>query len=69
MNTKIMAQRLIEKGFTQRDITRMINDRGVSVTQPTIHRILKGSDPSYTVGAALRNIYMDNCERPQRGVA
>ena len=62
MNVKAMAQSLIDKGYTQTDIVNMCIARGAKTSQPTIHRILRGNDPSYTLGDAIRRAYMDNCE-------
>jgi Ni,Fe-hydrogenase III large subunit len=65
LNTKTMAQRLIDKGFTQQQIADMCEARGVKARQSTIHRILRGSDPTYTLGDALRRVYFEHCENKE----
>jgi len=68
MKLQVMAQRLTEMGYTQWQIAEMCEVRGATANQSTIHRILKGVDPSYTLGDALRQVYMDVCEN-NRGAA
>jgi hypothetical protein len=60
-----MAKRLVDKGFTQSDIAKMVELRGAKANQSTIHRILRGSVPSYTLGDALRKVYFEHCEKAE----
>jgi hypothetical protein len=68
MQTQVMAKRLIERGFTQVEIAAMIEARGARCTQSTVHRMLRGSDPTFSVGDALRRAYMDVIEAPREQV-
>ena len=68
MKLQVMAQRLTDMGYTQWQIAEMCEVRGAAANQSTIHRILKGVDPSYTLGDALRQVYMDVYEN-NRGAA
>jgi len=65
MDTQRMAQALVAKGYTQERIAEMIQMRGVFCHKSTVHRMLKGSEPTYSVGSALQKVYMDHCE-PRR---
>lgn len=61
MKLKEMTQLLLdEHEFTQGSLADAVKSRGVKCSQPTIGRILKGTDPSYSIGDAIREIY---CEK------
>lgn len=62
MDTQKMAEALVSKGFTQKQIAEMITARGVPLTQTSVYRILNGADPAYSIGDALRRVYLDHCE-------
>ena len=66
MNVSNMVKRLMDKGFTQSQISRMVEARGVKCPQSQVYRILHGRDPSYTLGDAIRRVYMEHCESPLR---
>lgn len=63
MNTQYMARKLVEAGYTQTKIVDMIHARGAKCTQPTLCRMLKGAEPSYTLGKAVENIYREVFEQ------
>lgn len=55
-----MTKKLLDEcGYSQKSLAQELNLRGVKCTQPTIGRILKDTDPSYTVGNAIREIYLE----------
>ncbi|WP_374979033.1 helix-turn-helix domain-containing protein [Pseudomonas solani] len=51
MTAKELLNALISKGFLQREIAKE-----VGVSQPTIHRALRGSSVSYETGKALERL-------------
>ncbi|MDH0337615.1 hypothetical protein [Metapseudomonas otitidis] len=51
MTVQDLLKALIDKGFLQREIAKE-----VGVTQPTIHRALKGSSVSYELGKAIERL-------------
>lgn len=44
---------LIDSGMTESQIAAALTADGMSVTQPTIHRIKHGASTSYEIGCAL----------------
>lgn len=60
MKLKNMVQTLIDDhGFSQLSLARELTARGITCSQPTIGRILAGTDTSYTTGDAIRQIYSE----------
>lgn len=57
MKIQTMAQELIDHGYSQGSLAKAVATSGVPCSQPTIWRILKGTDPSYTLGNAIREIH------------
>ena len=52
-----MTMALIGSGYTQAGIADAIRALGVNCSQPTVSRILRGADPKYALGQAIRHIY------------
>ena len=52
-----MVNSLLASGFTEGSLAKE-----VGTSQPTIHRIKKGSEPSYTLGKTIESIYMSSGE-------
>lgn len=50
---KTLIKRLMSDGMTETEIADALKSNGVSVTQPTINRIKKGSGTSYEIGMGL----------------
>lgn len=59
MNLKTMTQQLLEHGYSQASLARAVSNTGVSCSQPTIWRILNDTDPSYSVGEAIRKLHIE----------
>lgn len=61
----MMLQKLVEKGFTQQQIADLVKRRGANCNHSQVSKILRGRDPSYTLGDAIRKVYMEHCEAPE----
>lgn len=48
-----IVERLISAGMTEAQIASALTAQGVSITQPTIHRIKHGAGTSFEIGCAL----------------
>lgn len=67
MKAHVMAKRIVEQGYSLADVTRMVQARGVMCHPSTISRVLRGSDPSWTLGHAIYKVYVEKCETPEAG--
>ena len=60
MKLQNMTQKLIdEHGFSQDSLARELTGRGSKCSQPTVGRILKGANPSFSLGDAIRQLYSE----------
>lgn len=59
MDTKTLLESLKAAGFSDHEIARKLNERGVSVSQPTITRIRSGrhADPRASIASGVRGLY------------
>jgi len=64
MKVDLMCKRLVEKGFSQREIASMVEARGATCPPSQLSRVLRGRIPNYTLGDAIRRVYMEKCEAP-----
>ena len=55
---KSIVSGLVASGLSEEAIAGEVRKiTGGSITQPTIHRIKTGTEPRYSIGAALRALY------------
>jgi predicted transcriptional regulator len=52
MTPTFMARKIVEKGFTQKEMADALDSR-----QSTIHRILKGENCNYDLGKRIEVLY------------
>ena len=54
-----MLRKVTEHGWSQSDIVRHLQNKGLKTNQGQISRILRGGDCRYQLGAAIRELYLD----------
>ena len=59
MNITQMTKELHERGYSQRALAEWVNNYGVACSQPTIYRILHGTDPGWSLGFAICRMYAE----------
>lgn len=62
-----IVERLISAGMTESQIASALTSAGVSITQPTIHRIKHGASTSFEIGCALLRLAQGQSKSPKRG--
>jgi len=58
MTLEQMVHALIERGYSQGRLSQLVNQRGIQCSQNQISRIKRGYDCRYQLGAAIRDIYV-----------
>lgn len=62
-----IVEQLISSGMTEAQIAAALTADGVSITQPTIHRIKHGASTSFEIGCALLRLARSRAGPGKRG--